>query len=369
MAEENDSGSKTEAPSQRRLTEARNQGDAPKSPDVSSFATLAAAGTVVLLSGGLAAQQMSTNLLPFLAHPDSIDLTGQGGVGVMHAAIMAAIPGLWVLGAAALAGVSANVLQQGFIWSTSKLAPDPSRLSPAKGLERMFGIDGLMQNGKSVLKILALGSVAWMILRPRAAVVQNLSALQIAAILPFSAEALKALLIAVLVVLGVIAGADWFWQRYRFIERLRMTKEEVKEDTKDAEGDPHIKAKLRAKRMARSRQRVLQSVPKATVVVMNPTHYAVALRYVQGETPAPLCVAKGLDALALKIREIAEGLDIPIIEDPPLARALFASMEIDQTIPREHYEAVAKIIGFIMGRSKPRAATSPRPAGLRPARV
>jgi flagellar biosynthetic protein FlhB len=369
MAEENDAGSKTEAPSQRRLTDARNQGDVPKSPDVSSFATLAAAGTVALLSGGLAAQQMSAQLLPFIARPDSIDLSGQGGVAVMHAAAMAAIPGLWVLGAAALAGVAGNVLQQGFIWTTGKLAPDPSRLSPMKGLERMFGIDGLMQSGKSVLKILALGAVAWMILGPKAVLLGSLPALQIAAILPFSAEVLKGLLIAVLVVLGTIAGADWFWQRYRFTQRLRMTKEELKEDTKDSEGDPHIKAKLRAQRMARSKRRIIQSVPKATVVVMNPTHYAVALRYMQGETAAPLCVAKGLDDLALKIREIAEGLDIPIIEDPPLARALFASMEIDQTIPREHYEAVAKIIGFIMGRSKPRSAASPRPAMLRPARL
>lgn len=368
MAEENDAGSKTEAPSQRRLTDARNKGDVAKSPDVSSFATLAAAGTVVITAGGLAAQQMATRLVPFIAKPDSIDISGFGGVGVAQAAMLAAEPALWVLCAAALAAVAGNMLQQGFIWSPSKLMPDPSRLSPAKGLERLIGVDGLVNNLKSLLKVLSLGFVAYLVLKPKAAMLQNLAALDIAAILPLSAELLKSLLIGVLILLGVIAGADWFWQRYRFIQRLRMTKEETKEETKDSEGDPHIKAKLRAKRMARSRQRVLQSVQKATVVVMNPTHYAVALRYVQGETAAPLCVAKGLDALALKIREVAEGHSIPVIEDPPLARALYASMEIDQTIPREHYEAVAKIVGFVMGRGRPRAATPPRPAGLRTAR-
>ena len=131
-----------------------------------------------------------------------------------------------------------------------------------------------------------------------------------------------------------------------------MTKEEVKEDTKNSEGDPHIKAKLRAKRMAMSKKRMIQMVPKATLVVMNPTHYAVALRYVQGETAAPVCVAKGVDDLALKIREVAEAHEIAVIEDPPLARALYAAMDVDQVIPREHFEAVAKIVGFVMGRGR-----------------
>jgi flagellar biosynthetic protein FlhB len=131
--------------------------------------------------------------------------------------------------------------------------------------------------------------------------------------------------------------------------RMRMTKEEVKEDFKQSEGDPHVKAKQRQKRVEVARRRMMQAVPTATVVIMNPTHYAVALKYEQGEDAAPVCVAKGLDSLALKIRTIAEEAGVPVIEDPPLARALYAAVEVDEMIPAAHYEAVAKIIGFILG--------------------
>ena len=133
-----------------------------------------------------------------------------------------------------------------------------------------------------------------------------------------------------------------------------MTKEEVKEDFRQSEGDPHIKARQRQIRMQRAKQRMIQQVPNATVVVVNPTHYAVALRYEQGETPAPQCVAKGVDEVALKIRDIAEAHGVAVIEDPPLARALYGAVEVDQVIPHQHYEAVAKIIGFILAGKRPR---------------
>jgi len=135
--------------------------------------------------------------------------------------------------------------------------------------------------------------------------------------------------------------------------RMRMSREELKEDYKSTEGDPHVKAKLKQIRMERSRKRMMQAVPTATVVVMNPTHFAVALRYEPGETAAPICVAKGVDKLALKVRDLAREHGVEVIEDPPLARALFASVEVDQVIPRQHFEAVAKIIGFILGRRGP----------------
>jgi flagellar biosynthesis protein FlhB len=148
---------------------------------------------------------------------------------------------------------------------------------------------------------------------------------------------------------------DWLWQRQRFLVRMRMTKEEVKEEFKNSEGDPHVKARQRQIRFERAKRRMMQAVPQATVVVMNPTHYAVALKYEQGETAAPTCVAKGLDSLALKIRAIAEEAGVPVIEDPPLARALYAAVDIDEMIPPAHFEAVAKIIGFILGAGKRRA--------------
>ena len=157
------------------------------------------------------------------------------------------------------------------------------------------------------------------------------------------------------IVCGVCAGADVFVQRYRFTERMKMSREEIKQETKDSEGDPHLKARLKQQRLARAKKRMIQNVPKATLVIMNPTHFAVALRYVQGETPAPVCVAKGVDAVALKIREVAEEHRGAVVEDPPLARALYAVGEVDETIPREHYQAVAKVVGFVLGASRRRA--------------
>jgi flagellar biosynthetic protein FlhB len=187
------------------------------------------------------------------------------------------------------------------------------------------------------------------VLKPHVNELANLATLEPAATLPFLADVLRRLMFAVLGLLLAVAGADWFWQRQRFMARMRMTKEEIKEDHRQSEGDPHVKAKQKQKRAEAARRRMMQAVPKATVVIMNPTHYAVALKYEQGEDDAPLCVAKGLDSLALKIREVAEEAGVPIIEDAPLARALYAAVEVDDVIPTAHYEAVAKIIGFILG--------------------
>ena len=190
----------------------------------------------------------------------------------------------------------------------------------------------------------------------------QLAELAPSAIIPLTWDILKGLLYAVLIMLTFGAGLDWFIQRQRFMKRMRMSKQEVKDENKQSEGDPQIKARLRQIRMQRARRRMMSDVAKATVVVMNPTHYAVALRYEPGVTAVPMCVAKGMDLLALKIREVAEEAGVPVIEDPPLARALFATVEIDETIPKEQYEAVAKVIGFIMGKkqARSRARTSPR---------
>ena len=175
---------------------------------------------------------------------------------------------------------------------------------------------------------------------------------------PFLADVLKNLCFSVIGVMGVSAIADWMLQRQRFRQRMRMSREEVKEDLRQSEGDPYIKARLRQLRIQRAKRRIMQNVPKATVVIANPTHFAVALRYDVNEAPAPICVAKGVDSLALRIRQMAEKHNVPVIEDPPLARALYAAVDMDKVIPAQHYEAVAKIIGFILsrGRKAPRRA-------------
>lgn len=353
MAEGADKESRTEDATPRRLEEARRQGDVAKSPDLPAFATLAAAAGAVALAGGDIARGLGRSLLPFITHPDAIALQGGGAVQVGREAMLACAPALaLVLGAAAMAGVFGNLIQHGFLWSPSKLKPDFSKVSPMGGFKRIFGIDGFVQFAKSIFKIGLVSVIAWMVLKPRAAELAQLSALEPGAILPLTVTALKALVFAVAGFLGAGAMLDWLWQRHRFMQRMRMSKQELKEDFKQSEGDPHFKAKLKQMRVQRSRKRMMQNVPKATVVVMNPTHYAVALRYEAAETAAPVCVAKGLDSLALRIRKLAEESGVTIIEDPPLARSLYAVVQVDEVIPQQHYEAVAKIIGFVLNRAR-----------------
>jgi flagellar biosynthetic protein FlhB len=357
VADDNDASTKSEEASPRKLEEARKRGDVAKSADVPAFASLAAAAGFLAIAGSWMSRDLAAQLLPFFAHPDAFDLSGGGGVVVMRRVMLAVMPILiGVMASAAVAGVGGNLIQHGFLFTPNKLMPDASKLSPAEGLKRLFGIDGFVHFLKSALKIGLVGVVAYLILKPHFGDFQLLVGADPNALLALAIELLKALFWGVLALLGVGALADWFWQRQRFMQRMRMTKEEMKEDFKQSEGDPHIRARLRQMRMERAKKRMMQNVPKATVVVMNPTHYAIALRYEAGDTPAPLCVAKGIDDVAFRIREMAEAHNIPIIEDAPLARALYATVEIDEVIPREHYEAVAKVIGFVMQQAKRRRA-------------
>jgi flagellar biosynthetic protein FlhB len=357
MAEENEGASKTEEPTPRKLQQAREKGDVAKTPDLPQLASLAASAAVILMAGGWMAQHLAFALLPFIARPDAISLQGNGAVEVARIAIMAAAPILLaVMVAAGLAGAAGNLVQHGLLFTPDKLKPDFQRVSPGAGFKRMFGIDGLAQFAKSLTKVGLTGVVAWFVVKPHMDEFRGLAGMEIAGLLPFTLDLVRRLFIAVVLLFLVIAGADWFWQRQRFMSKMRMTKEELKEDYKQSEGDPYMKARQKQLRNERARRRMMQAVPGATVVVMNPTHFAVALKYDPGEAPAPLCVAKGVDSLALKIRAIAEEAGVPVIEDPPLARALYASVDIDETIPASHYEAVAKIIGFIMQSGRRAAA-------------
>jgi flagellar biosynthetic protein FlhB len=365
MAEDRDKASQTEAPTPRRLEEARKKGDVAKSPDVPAFMALAAATAVVIGAGGWMSRDMAESLVPFIARAGTMDLTASNAPAVAAAAMKAAAPGALILVAAGLAGAAGNFIQQGFLWAPSKLAPDFNKLDLMQGLKRLFGLDGLVHFLKSLAKVGAIAALAFFVVRPRASNAPELAAMAPSLILPYSLEILKALAYSVLAALAVVAGFDWFWQRQRFNQRMRMSREEVKRDHKETDGDPHVKGRQRQIRMERSRRRMMAQVPKATVVVMNPTHYAVALRYVQGEDAAPVCVAKGLDRLALKIREVAEASGVAVVEDPPLARSLYAAIEVDETIPRDHYQAVAKIIGFVMSGGRVQNAQGPVPARAR----
>ena len=357
MAEEKEGASKTEEPTPRKLQQAREKGDVVKTQDLAQFASFAGACGVIAISGGWMMRSLAEHLVPFIAHPADMRLGDGGALDIARNAMIACAPMLLVVMiVAGIAGAAGNLLQTGFMLTPSKLKPDFKKVSPLGGLKRMFGLDSLMQFIKSLAKVCAVAVIAWWVLRPVWPQLPELAGIEPSRILPFCALILKRLVFAVGALLLAIAGADWLWQRKRFMTRMRMTKEELKEDFKQSEGDPHIKARQRQLRVERSRRRMMQAVPDATVVIMNPTHYAVALKYEAGENAAPMCVAKGLDSLALKIRAIAEEAGVTVIEDPPLARALYATVDVDEMIPQAHFEAVAKIIGFILSTGRRAAA-------------
>lgn len=358
MADGPDPESKTEDATPRKLEEARKKGDVAKSPDVAAALSLAGAAGVLLAGGGWFSTQIAEGLTPFLAQPHAMigGLEAGAGVEIGMQAVWAAAPFLAALMfAVILGGVGGNLAQSGLIFTADKIKPKWSKVSPLEGVKRIFGPDGLVQFLKTFIKLVAIGAVCWMVLKPHTRELENLAAMSPAMILPFARDLALALMVSALVFLALTAGADYLWQRVRFAKRMRMTKEELKEDFKQSDGDPHVKAKLRQIRMQRGRQRMMQAVPDATVIITNPTHYSVALRYEpdQGDG-APVCVAKGVDALALRIREVAREHNVPIVENVPLARALYAAVEVDDIIPRDHFEAAAKVIGFVMQQRKRR---------------
>ncbi|SJM64835.1 Flagellar biosynthesis protein FlhB [Brevundimonas diminuta 3F5N] len=358
MADGPDPESKTEDATPRKLEEARKKGDVAKSPDVAAALSLAGAAGVLLAGGGWFSTQIAEGLTPFLAQPHAMigGLEAGAGVEIGMQAVWAAAPFLAALMfAVILGGVGGNLAQSGLIFTADKIKPKWSKVSPLEGIKRIFGPDGLVQFLKTFIKLVAIGAVCWMVLKPHTRELENLAAMSPAMILPFARDLALALMVSALVFLALTAGADYLWQRIRFAKRMRMTKEELKEDFKQSDGDPHVKAKLRQIRMQRGRQRMMQAVPDATVIITNPTHYSVALRYEpdQGDG-APVCVAKGVDALALRIREVAREHNVPVVENVPLARALYAAVEVDDIIPRDHFEAAAKVIGFVMQQRKRR---------------
>jgi flagellar biosynthetic protein FlhB len=247
----------------------------------------------------------------------------------------------------ALAAIAGNMIQHRLVWSGEQLKPKFSKISPMSGFQRLFGKQAAANFAKGLFKLIALGTVMTMILWPERHRVESLISADPATLLGLSSSMTVHLMGTVVAILALVAIADYLFQYRQWHQRLKMSLQEMKEEFKQSEGDPHIKGKIRQLRQQRMKKRMMTAVPKASVVITNPTHYSVALSYERGMA-APVCVAKGADLIALKIREIARAHDVPIVENVPLARSLYATVEIDDEIPVEHYHAVAEVIGYVM---------------------
>jgi flagellar biosynthesis protein FlhB len=348
MAEERDDSDRSEDPTHKRLEEAYKRGDVVKSHEVNTWFVIAGATLVFIGFSGSMGSGLQATLRGLIANAHGLRVDGAGLLQLaarLGAEIIAAIaiPILLLM----LAAIGGNLIQHRLVWSAEALKPKLSKISPAAGLKRLFSKQALGHFVKGLVKLTLLGAIMTALLWPQRHQLPNLVGLDPAGLLPFTQTLSLELLGAAVAVLAIVAVADYVFQYRQWFERQKMSMRELKEEFKQSEGDPIVKGKIKQIRQARMRKRMMAAVPTASVVITNPTHYAVALRYEQGMN-APLCVAKGVDAVARRIREVALEHAVPVVENPPLARALHATVEIDREIPPEHYKAVAEVIGYVM---------------------
>src|SRR4030088_695345 len=349
MADENDAAEKTEDPTQKRLDDAHDRGDVAKSQEVNTWFMIAGATLVLSTFSGSIGGGILMPLRNVVANSWMIQADGPGLLALARSLGVALIAALGVpLLLLMIAAVAGNMVQHRLVWSGESLKPKLSKVSPGAGAKRIFGKQAAANFGKGVFKVAALGAVMTAVLWPERHRLESFVRFDPAAILGVTTNLTIHFMGAVVAMLAVVAIADYFFQYRQWFERQKMSLQGMKEEFKQSEGDPHVKGRIRQLRQARMKKRMMAAVPKASVIITNPTHYAVALSYERGMS-APICVAKGVDTIALKIREIAGQHDIPIVENVPLARALYATAEIDGEIPVEHYHAVAEIIGYVMG--------------------
>jgi flagellar biosynthetic protein FlhB len=348
MAEEQDNFDKTEDPTQKRLDDAIERGDVAKSQEVSTWFILAGGTLILIAFSGSMTSALKATMAGIIANASRLRTDGGGLLhmaGMLSAEVLAALAVPLLL--LALAAVAGNVIQHRFVWSTEGLTPKLSKISPIAGLKRLFSKQALVNFAKGIAKLGIIGTVMAVLLWPERDRLEGMVITDPATILEVTKSLALQLLGIVIALLAVIAGADFLFQYRTWYQRQKMSLREMKDEFKQTEGDPAIKARIRRIRETKMRKRMMAAVPTATVVITNPTHFAVALKYERGDN-APVCVAKGIDAIALRIRQVATDAAIPIVENPPLARTLHATVEIDKEIPPEHYKAVAEVIGFVM---------------------
>ncbi len=349
MAEEQDDSQRTEDPSQKRLDDARQKGQIASSREVSNLLLIGSLTFVLATALPGAMNDLGLALGHYLRHAadPALDATALGGSlrrGLAATGRALALPLLATLAAA----LAAPALQGALVWTTATLMPKIERISPFAGAKRLFSLKSLVEFAKGVAKIGVITAVGIAVVWPDRQRLMAAGQLEAGPALTVLWEMAVRISAAITACLVLVAGLDYAYQRLAFMKQMRMSKRDLQDEHKQSDGDPVVKQRLRSLRMAKARQRMMAEVPNSTVVITNPTHFAVALRYEPGETPAPRLVAKGVDAMAQRIREVALEHEVPIIESPPLARALHRSVELGALIPQQHYQAVAEIISHVL---------------------
>ncbi|MBX3317306.1 MAG: flagellar biosynthesis protein FlhB [Phycisphaeraceae bacterium] len=342
-------GEKTEAPTGRRLGDARNKGQVPKSTELTGAIEIAVALVVLLLLGAWMIGGMSSVMRRTLELES--DASALGYSDLARTIKWAAIEGVTIAGPFMIimfvAAAIAHMMQVGVLFTTYPLKPKLEKLNPVAGVKRVLGLRGMVKGAMGVTKLVIAAGIATIVLASNMgalATLPNLDVLAAVSVMTSSIVELAAWVIAIFLVLGVL---DWWYQKWQHTRDLRMTKQEVKDERRSMEGDPEIKRRRMKIAYEMAMQRIRSDVPKADVIVTNPTHFAVALRYDSEKMRAPVVVAKGADLLAYRIREVAAVYGVPIVERPPLARALYYNVEVGHAIDPEQYEAVAEVLAYV----------------------
>jgi len=354
MSDTDDKDSKTEAPSDKKVRDAVERGNIPFSREAPLFASILGILLVLTFAARGATKSLTEKLSLFVNRPQDFRLeSGSDATALIHAVALEVgqflIPTIAILATCSLA---ASILQNVPSVVSERIRPQWNRISPVSGWNRIFGRQGLVEFSKSLFKFGTMTLVSLLLLKSEQYKVLNAMLTDPSLLPELMLTMAMRLVSAIAIATIVLVAADLLWARFKWRSDLKMTKQEVKEEYKQMEGDPMVKARMRSLAQDRSRKRMLAAVPKATFVIANPTHFAIAMRYERSEANAPIVVAKGKDLIALKIREIAEKSGIPVIEDKPLARSMYDHVEVDRMIPPDFYKAVAQILFYILTRSK-----------------
>lgn len=348
--DDQDKDAKTEDPTKKKLDDAVKKGQVVNSKEVTSFAVFLLLTIVTIWIIPHSFTKLGGKLKFFIENAGNIAVD-KAMLGILMPSIienaLLYISPLFII--VFIAAIGSSYSQHGeFIFSGESLIPKLSKLSPIKGFGRIVSMKSFVEFLKGIFKIGLVGTFVLLVILADVKELSQYQELSIAGILNQLFTMMKDIIILVTIIMAMIAALDFSYQNYEHFKELKMTKKEIKDEHKDAEGNPEIKQKLRRLRREQSQKRIKITVPQATVVITNPEHYAVALKYEQGGVEAPICVAKGLDLIAQHIKTVAKEHNIPIVESPPLARALYKDVDYDQEIPVEHFEEVAKIISYVM---------------------
>lgn len=338
---------KTEEPTAKKRRESRQKGQVAQSREIPSVMVLIAALSVFSLGGSWMFSKLLTivsNLFrsttSLIWSVDNLTLLGWQLLGQILQLMAPLILAIMLL------GIAANLGQVGFLFTTEPLTPNFSKFNPISGLKRLLGLRSLIELIKSLLKITMVGVVVFLSFKKKLDVIPALVQVDVSEILTFTGDVAFRIILAACIALGVLAALDFLYQKWQHEKDLRMTKQEVKDEHKQSEGDPKVKARIRSAQREMAQRRMMEAVPQATVVITNPTHLAVALKF-ESDYQAPVVVAKGAGFLADKIRALAKENDVPIVEQKPLAQALYKIVEIGQYIPAELYRAVAEVLAYV----------------------